>query len=359
MRWLRLWKIRDWKVEKDNLKFSFDVMFKGQIDNISPFKMLIETFRKLNLYDPEVIIIGGYSYISCWAALLWAKKRKKKVILMNESHFMDKPRNVIKESIKKLFVSQCDAALTDGIRHKDYIISLGLPSDRVFIKRGTGPIDINWFNKQIARFKNDKVEIRNKLGIPQRNFLFVGRFSPEKNIMFLLRAYKRLVDDGIENWGLILVGDGPQRKDIEYFITKNNLKNVTLAGFRQKEKLLLFYAISDIFILPSISEPWGLVVGEAMASGLPVLVSKWCGCYPDIVHDNINGFSFSPLNLDELLELMKDISRGKYDLKKMGDASLEIIRDYTPEEVVRVYKNAIYFVTGENESPSCCKQYIS
>jgi len=228
---------------------------------------------------------------------------------------------------------------------------LGLKSDKIFIKGGTGPVDVSFYQREVSQVKSNSIEICNGLGIPRQNFLYVGRFSPEKNIIFLLRAYKRLKDEGIGevNWGLILVGDGPQRKEIDEFISRNNVKDIFLPGFKQKEELPLFYAISSVFILPSISEPWGLVVSEAMACSLPVIVSNRCGCYPDLVQDGINGFCFDPFNEEELLRLMKGIAQEKYNLEAMGRASLGIIKDYTPQKAAEVYKDAIHFVEAIND----------
>ncbi len=112
--------------------------------------------------------------------------------------------------------------------------------------------------------------------------------------------------------------------------------NVFIPGFKQKDEIPKFFAVSDVLILPSISEPWGLVVNEAMAAGLPVLVSRKCGCYPDIVKDNENGFSFDPFDKNELFGFMKEIVNGKIDLKKMGESSLKIIKDYTPERAAEI-----------------------
>ena len=336
---------REWQVNKKELKFPFEIMFKGRIEDINPIVMALRVYKRLNFYNPEIIIIGGYNYLACWSALMWAKIHKKKVLIMMESHYLDKPRNIIKENIKKLFVSNCNGALVDGIRHKNYAVSLGLQSEKIFIKRGTGPVDISWYQKKISKIKKDKIILCKKLNIPYRNFLYVGRFSPEKNIIFLLKNFKNIQEEGVKDWGLILLGSGPQKKEIESFIDKNNIKNIFLPGFKQKEEIPFYYALADCFILPSISEPWGLVVSEAMACGLPILVSNRCGCYPDIVHDGENGFSFDPLNDNEFLEFMKNICYGKYNLEEMSKASLKIIKEYTPEKVAKVYKNAVNFIS--------------
>jgi len=293
--------------------------------------------------------LGGYSYLAYWAGLIWAKKNKRKIIIIIESHYLDRPRLRIKERIKKLFVSYCDVALVAGTRHRDYIINLGLKPENIFIKKGAGPIDVSFYKEEGSQLKSNKCKLHNKFGIPHKNFLYVGRFAHEKNIMFLLRAYKRFKDEGMEDWGLILVGNGPQKREIENFISNSEIKDVLLPGFKQKEEIPIFYIMSDVFILPSISEPWGLVVGEAMAFGLPVLVSNRCGCYPDIVQDGVNGFSFDPFNEDELLGFMKDIANGKHNLEAMGRASHEIIKGYDPEKVAEIYLNAINFVLNNSK----------
>jgi glycosyltransferase involved in cell wall biosynthesis len=340
--------IRKWKVNKETMQFPYDIMFEKKIDNVSHIKAAIETYKRLNLYNPEIIIISGYNYLFCWSALIWAKRKKKKVIVIVESHYLDKPRNKIKEGIKKLFISNCDGILAAGSRHKDYIVELGAKSENIFIMGGVGGVDRVLYDRMMLEKKKNKSQLCNELGFPSRKyFIFVGRFSSEKNILFLLEAYERLKNKIGEDWGLILVGDGPQRREIDNFIFKHKIKDIVLPGFIQSEELPLFYAVSEIFILPSISEPWGLVVNEAMNAGLPVLVSNRCGCYPDIVKDGVNGFSFDPFEMEDLHMLMKNVAEGKYDLKKMGEASLDIIKDYTSEKTAEIVVDAINFVLKE------------
>ena len=342
-------RMREWRVLGEKLNFPYDVIFEGRLDDVNPLKAALAIHRRLNLYNPKIVIIGGYNYFFYWTAFFWARGKKKKLMVINESHFLDKPRSKIKESIKKFFVSKCDAALVDGTRHRDYTVRLGLESEKIFIKQGPGPVDVPFYKRQVSRFRSNKLKLCDKLGFSHKNFLFVGRFSPEKNILFLIRVYERLRKDGAEDWGLILIGNGPQRGEIENFVSKNKIKDIYLPGFKQQEELPLFYAISDVFVLPSVSEPWGLVVNEAMASSLPVLVSKRCGCYPDIVHDGKNGFSFDPRNEDELFSLMNNIVGGGYNLDVMGKASFEIIQEFTPDRAARMYVKAINFVLSRDD----------
>jgi glycosyltransferase involved in cell wall biosynthesis len=108
--------------------------------------------------------------------------------------------------------------------------------------------------------------------------------------------------------------------------------SVRLPGFVQYDGLRALYARAGAFILPSVSDPWGLVVNEAMAAGLPVLVSNRCGCAPDLVEEGRNGFTFDPYDIEGLARLMLRMSSmSDAERAAMGQASREIIRRWTPE----------------------------
>lgn len=335
---------REWKIDREQLRFSNELLCDGTIEECSHLTTSLGLYKTLSAADPAVVILGGYSYPAFWVGLAWAKLKRKKVIVINESHYLDRKRSWLKEKTKELFISSCDAALVDGTRHKEYTVKLGLSPERIFIKRGTGPIDVDWYRHKVAEYRKDKQNLQRTLGLREKNFLFVGRFSPEKNVMLMLRAFSRIKAESAADWGLILVGNGPQRKEIEDYVSKHELKNVTLPGFKEKNDLSLFYALSDVFVLPSISEPWGLVVNEALASELPVIVSNRCGCFPDIVRDGVNGFSFDPEDEHDLSQKMAMFAEGKADAELMGQSSREILADYTPRKIAAVYYEAINFV---------------
>jgi glycosyltransferase involved in cell wall biosynthesis len=120
------------------------------------------------------------------------------------------------------------------------------------------------------------------------------------------------------------VGIDPQPSTLEH-----KLPGVHFYGFRQVEENPVFYALADAFILPSLWEEWGLVVNEAMASGLPVIVSKTAGCATDLVQEGVNGFTFDPGNVEQLAQLMRQISALKsFRLSEFGDASRKIISNW-------------------------------
>lgn len=333
--------IREWEVKRSDLQFANQIMFKGKIDDVGLFTVVARTWKRLNSLNPDVLIIGGYSYAACWAAFLWAKKNRKKVILWSASNEEDRDRFFLKERLKSFFVKRCDAANVYGQRNRDYLVKLGMTKDKIFIKGNC--TDNTFYYEQTAKLGAKRQDLCREFGVPLHNFLYIGRFSREKNIFRLLKAYRML--NANDSWGLILVGNGPQMSEIENYIKNFAINNVLLPGFQQKEKIPKFLGVSDVLILPSISETWGLVVNEAMAAGLPVLVSNRCGCYPDIVKHGVNGFSFDPFDEAELLDCMKNIIENKKHLQNMGQASLDIIKDYTPERAARVVSEAIEYVS--------------
>jgi len=332
---------RDWAIRKDFLDFPYDILFKGSLDDVSQVRVALRTWRWLNEFGPDVVIIGGYNYFACWAGFFWAKVNRKKVILWFDSTEEAKPRIVLKEMIKSLLLKRCDGANAYSQKGKAYLMKLGMEEGRIFVNGNA--TDNPFYFDQTKRLKKDRDLLSKKFGVAPKNFLYVGRFSPEKNILFLLKVYQKLKTQK-SNWGLILVGNGPQKNRINDYINEYNIKDVYMPGFKQKEEVPEYLAVSDVLVLPSISETWGLVVNEAMAAGLPVLVSKRCGCYPDIVKDNFNGFGFDPYDESELYNLMEGIIQGRYDLTQMGEKSLGLIAEYTPAKAASVVAETIEYV---------------
>jgi glycosyltransferase involved in cell wall biosynthesis len=130
-----------------------------------------------------------------------------------------------------------------------------------------------------------------------------------------------------------LLGDGPLKSDLCHLISDLGLQDsVLVPGFKQYDELPVYYGNASAFIHASTTEQWGLVVNEAMASGLPVLVSNRCGCAQDLVKEGVNGFTFDPCNVEEMAQLMFQMSAFQpFRLSAFGAASSEIIANWGPE----------------------------
>lgn len=287
----------------------------------------IDLFRKLisllNQTNPDAIAISGYARPAMLVALLWCLYHRKTAILLSETTENDEPRSWWKEKIKKFLISKYQAALVGGNPHKRYLIKLGMPTDAIFLGYDVVGNDV---------FHPDQIK---SLPYPLNKpfFLAINRFVHKKNLPFLLSAYadyRKLAGD--QSWDLVLCGDGELRVQLEQQITNEAIQDyVHLPGFLQQQELLPYFAHASCFIHASIQEQWGLVVNEAMAAGLPVLVSNRCGCYEDLIIEGVNGFGFDPENAQQLTELMLKISSEEIDLHSMGNVALEHIQKFSPD----------------------------
>jgi glycosyltransferase involved in cell wall biosynthesis len=299
-----------------------------------------EILSLLRRYEPEATVSTGYNDPALWAASRWAKRHKVARILTADTWQGDHARFWLKEMIKKhLFVRPMfDAAFVPGMRGLDYLHSLGLPTEAIW--RGLLVVDNEHFSRGASKARQDPAKHRSKFGLPDKYFLTTGRLSSEKNLGLLIRAFASYRARG-GSWHLVIVGTGPQMGELTQLAAALAGDTVRFAGWQQYEELPVFYGLAGCFILGSLAEAWGLVVNEAMASGLPLLVSRKCGCQPELCHRSINGFDFDPANEEELAELMLRMSSGTLDLMVMGAASRNLISQYSLDNWMSALKDCI------------------
>jgi 1,2-diacylglycerol 3-alpha-glucosyltransferase len=290
-------------------------------------------------FQPQSVFIPGWSSKAAFAALSWCACNGVPAVAMSESTVWDEQRVRWREAVKRRIVRLCSSALVGGRPHKDYMVKLGMPPERIF--SGYDAVDNRYFAGEAEEIRRQKTENRKKHDLPENYFLASARFVEQKNLPRLLEAfalYRKKSQAGnapSAGWDLILLGDGPLRPDLCRLIAELQLSScVRLPGFKQYPELPVYYGLASAFIHASTMEPWGLVVNEAMASGLPVLVSNRCGCAADLVQEGVNGFTFDPCNVEQMAESMlrlANLATGDGALKRMGDASQEIIGAWGPE----------------------------
>ncbi len=340
-------KLRKWKID-DNIGILS--VQESPLEDANMQELSNKVVKVLKQIQPDAIAVAGYSLPPMRSAAIWAKKNKVAAILMSDSHEVDKQRNWLKETIKGWWIRRYFlSAFVGGWRAAEYLIKHGFPPDRIW--RGYNVVDNEYFGSRTEQIRRNEQVWRENLGLPEKYFLYVGRFSPEKNLIRLLRAYRIYCNKmQKQSWRLVLVGSGPQEKELRKISESLELHNVFFPGFKQIEELPYYYTLGSCFVLPSISESWGLAINEAMASGLPVLVSWKCGCAPELVHPGVNGYLFNPENEEEIAYFMHRISSGELDLIKMGEASKRIIKNFSPETWALSLKDCIE-VTMKSKMP--------
>jgi glycosyltransferase involved in cell wall biosynthesis len=320
----------------------------------------------------EVALLPSYFN---WSLALNASLRLFgcRVVMMNETHAGTVRARGIKAVFKQKVVAAFHAALVGGEPHRRYFTSLGLPPAKIFT--GYDAVDNDLFASKAASIRRHESEVRKQYQLPEKYFLSLGRLVVKKNLSTLIRAYRQVLDSSRAcNTHLVMVGSGEEEPKLRALCQelilpiydktalttgassedrKPNQPGVHFYGFRQIEENPVFYALADAFILPSLWEEWGLVVNEAMACGLPVVVSETAGCAEDLLtpgqpdpppvlsadlHRRLakltgqirqNGFLFNPQSVQSLADALTILEAAPQIREDMGRAGRCIIEKFS------------------------------
>ncbi|CAN5555500.1 glycosyltransferase family 4 protein [soil metagenome] len=321
-----------WEPRVGEERFARRTLFNDAAIDDKPAGEMVSAVRAaLDEADPAVVFITGWSHSEALAMLLWARERDRPVVIMSESTAHDAARSFVREAIKRHIVGLCDAALVGGKAQRDYVEALGMPSDRVFF--GYDAVDNDFFARGAATARADAAGVRARFGLPERYFLASCRFIAKKNLARLIEAFAAYRDKvGEDAWDLVLIGDGELRAELEAQARVLGVDQaVRFMGFHQYDDLPAFYGLAGGFVHVSTVEQWGLVVNEAMAAGLPVIVSRTCGCADDLVDQGKNGWAVDPLDVAEITQRLIDLAAPTTDRAAMGAAGARIVADYGPD----------------------------
>jgi glycosyltransferase involved in cell wall biosynthesis len=322
-------------------RVSGDREWKKQLHN--------QMWRTLEEIKPQVVVVPGWASPDALSALLWCAETDTPAVVMSESTAWDELRSGLKEWIKSRLVKLNSAGLVGGTPHGEYLNRLGLAPERIFF--GYDVVDNGYFSSQADEVSKQKADNRKRHGLPEKYFLASARFVEKKNLPRLLKAYARyrelarkskIEEPESEIWDFVLLGDGPLRTSILELRSSLGLESyVHLPGFKQYDELPVYFGMAGAFVHASTTEQWGLVVNEAMASGLPVLVSNRCGCAQDLVREGVNGFTFDPGDIEQVASLLLRVSAAQFPLADFGIASRQLISAWGPERFANGLRDAV------------------
>lgn len=292
---------------------------------------------------PAVVFVPSYWHWSLACNLL-ARASGARIVMMNESHAGTERARGLKGWIKRRIVRRFHAALVGGAPHRRYFAGLGLAEN--LIATGYDAVDNGYFARAAAKVRSDSQSIRSQWGLPSRYVLSLGRLVEKKNLSTLVDAHRiRCANAGDATVpDLVIVGSGPLDGALREQCRESGIEVIERSGkppfadprapvgpraffygFRQIAENPVFYALADAFVLPSSYEEWGLVVNEAMACGLPVIVSRAAGCAEDLVRNGENGWAFDPSSPGELAGCLARLDASASLRASMGARSAEII----------------------------------
>jgi 1,2-diacylglycerol 3-alpha-glucosyltransferase len=364
------------------------------VERLSFWKVFKRARRVFASLKMDVCILPSYAPKQSLAAFLAAKSLGLRTVMMNESHAGTARASGLVAAIKRRLTVSFDAALVGGLPQKRYFASLGLPEEKIFT--GYDAVDNDYFTQKAGAVRSKAAEYRKQYDLPAQYFLSLGRFVAKKNLSVLIKAYRQLLDSNPNcQTHLVMVGSGEEEPKLRALCAglrlpvyqktsagthdkdnqsqtspgKNDPPGVHFYGFRQIEENPVFYALADAFILPSLWEEWGLVVNEAMASGLPVIVSETVGCAEDLLKAGRpplleslpsgqppkrlagirqNGFVFDPNSSESLAAALLALASAPALRAAMGEMSRTIVRNFSCDNFARNALRAASVAMGEN-----------
>ncbi|WP_411875727.1 glycosyltransferase [Vulcanococcus limneticus] len=291
----------------------------------------------LNRLHPQVVVSVGWADRAYQRLLLAAQRRHIPVVIVSDSRERDEPRSNGKEAIKRQLLRGYSAALVAGRESRAYLEQLGFPQTAIF--QPWDVVDTAFFAQTPRHAAQSPTTAAGPAG---SHFLCVSRFVPKKHHAGLLAAYGRYQRQG-GSWGLRLIGAGPLQADLEEAIARvPDPSRVQLHPFQQLSELAASYAQASAFVLASSSDQWGLVVNEAMAAGLPCLVSSACGCAADLIEHGRTGWCFDPASPEQLTSLMHGCERqSSTDRDAMVLAARRRLEAFSPEAFASGLRQAV------------------
>ena len=319
-------------------------LFHGVKEDLSPVRVFIAAIKLFRQEKIRLVLLPSYAPAPEFALFVAAKLLGLSTLMMNDSHAGTEKAQGWKKRLKRWIVGGFDAALVAGEPQRRHFVSLGIPEDRIFT--GYDAVDNDCFAQGARDARADEAGVRETMQLPLRYFLSLGRMVEKKNLGLLIEAYAHFSQRSTEPVALALVGSGEEELMLRSIAQGHRLRihdakditpedrsklgngDVIFYGFRQIDENPSFYALAETFILPSLWEEWGLVVNEAMACGIPVLISGNVGCAEDLVMDGQNGYVFNPTDSQELAEQLAMLANNESLRTKMGKESEKIISNW-------------------------------
>lgn len=290
--------------------------------------------------------IPGWGDAVSRTAQAWARRRRVVTILMSETKRDDARRSWWKEKLKSsVFVRKFDAALVGGESQRDYLVQLAFPPHQIFL--GYDVVDNAYFGQRAATVRSDRASASRLAGGFQLRpfFLAVTRLIERKNVQRLLEAfafYRYRTTQG-KPWDLVICGSGEGEQRTRQTVRDLHLEDcVHLTGFVGYRQIADWYGLAAAFIHPALDEPWGLVVNEACAAGLPILCSQTVGACQDLVKEGENGFLFDPRSKESIANtLIRIHSLSESARRSLGEASQRIVAPFGPERFATNFMEAV------------------
>ena len=302
----------------------------------------IGLYKYLSFESPDIIISVGFFQWTPWAILRAKQLRIPIIIEYEPTEHTERNCPKWRRNYRKLVSRFIDGFISNGKLSKKYLTNLGVEANKIYT--GTMAADSRGIMEECSKVKRERLDhIKRELNLNSGiTYFFAGSFIERKGISQLIKAWKyhsQIYPDD----NLIIAGTGVLEKTLKF--ESLDCHSIHYVGHVEYPNIATFYALSDVFVMPTLVDNWSLVVPEAMACGLPIACSIYNGCYPELVHEDINGHVFDPLDINNFVESLSYFHHR--DLKQMGYNSKLIEQEYTPQKAAKKIYDACKSVTGK------------
>lgn len=279
----------------------------------------------------DLLWLHGHNYAANLIALMAAKTAGLPIMMRGETH-LGLTRGTIKSWLRRPLMGTlyrwCDRLLAIGSANVAFYRAVGVPDRKIFLVPYS--VDNDRFIQSAKLTDAQRAETRKRYKVPLKRpaVLYAAKFTRRKRPGDLLEAARRLKVETNHPFTLVMAGSGELDQELRAFCADHALDNAVFTGFVNQSELPALYAASDIFVLPSEHEPWGLAVNEAMCAGLPVVVSRELGCVPDLVKDGVNGYTPAAGDVDGLACALRRLIEDEDLRRSQGSASLARIQQW-------------------------------
>lgn len=309
----------------------------------NPLEELKNTYRP---NKPDVVLLTGWHFWGMVQMFISLGLSQVPIILRMDSNGV-KNRNIIHQWIYKLFFSYVKICLVVGKENETFCLTSGLKENQLI--RCPHIVDNEFFAIRSDLSLSEREDLRHEWNINQGSFCFVfaGKLQTKKRPFDLLSAFNRAYKISRSNIHLLMIGSGELENECRSFVKDNNIP-VTFTGFLNQTQIPKAYAVGNCIVLPSNSdETWGLVINEAMACGLPAIVSDQVGCMRDLIKEGVTGLSYKCGDVSHLTELLIYMYKNEDLAKVMGaNAKRMIFSQYNLSDVLKGINEAVLSIHG-------------
>jgi len=289
--------------------------------------------RALRAEPFDVYILGCYSSPTEMIAIHWLKLHRKPFILNSDGGFAGQGENPLLRKLKTYLIASAGLWLSSGRQCTQYLLHYGAVEHRICEYPLSSTIMSDRELQPLSGGERTLLKMGERL--PGVVLLAVGQFIARKGFDVLLRAFARMQREApYTTCSLLLIGGGPDQPLYERIVREEGIRNVTIKGFMQREALLPYWKIADMFVLPTRYDVWGLVLNEAAAFGLPIVTTDKAGAAGDLVRDGENGFLVKPEDEQALARSCSQLAGNRGLRERFGARSRELAGLYAMDRMV-------------------------